>query len=74
MKLTDFLAERKIKAVEFGPKIGVSPQAVRRYCLGARIPDRKTMARIFSITDGAVAANDFFGLPTSSPRADESTA
>lgn len=71
MKLSDFLAERNIKAVDFGPQIGVSPQAVRRYCLGERIPDRKTMARIFGVTDGLVAANDFFGLNGSDHQTDE---
>jgi hypothetical protein len=72
MKLSDFLAERNIKAVDFGPRIGVSPQAVRRYCLGERIPDRKTMARIFGATEGLVDANDFFGLKDSEHQPDES--
>ena len=62
MKLAEFLADRIIKPADFGGQIGVSYEAVRRYCTGERIPDREVMARIFSATDGAVTANDFFGL------------
>ena len=69
MKLADYLTDRNIKPADFGTQIGVSYEAVRRYCVGQRIPDRKTMALIFSATQGAVTADDFFGLEAVSHQA-----
>jgi hypothetical protein len=62
MKLADFLSERSISVPEFGRRIGLSAESVRRYCDGHRIPKRSVMSKIFEETGGAVAANDFFGL------------
>ena len=74
MKLADYLADRSIKPADFGGQIGVSYEAVRRYCTGERIPDREVMARIFGATGGAVTANDFFGLEVAGHSAPEAAA
>lgn len=41
----------------------VSTAAVSRYINGRRRPDPAVMQRIFALTEGAVAPNDFYRLP-----------
>ena len=67
MKLSDFLSERGISGPEFGRRINVSAEAVRRYC-ESRVPKPNVMRKIVLETDGMVTANDFFGIeePSSS--------
>jgi hypothetical protein len=60
MKLAAYLAEKDIGNAEFGVEIGRTAEAVRRYALGLRIPDRKTMPRIVNATGGLVGPADFF--------------
>ncbi len=60
MKLQDWLAQEGIEVRDFAPRIGRTPEAVRRYVSGERIPDRETMPLIASETAGAVMPNDFF--------------
>lgn len=63
MKLADFLTARNISAPEFGRRIGVSGETVRRYCQGMRTPRRVQMALIKTATEGQVTPNDFVDLP-----------
>lgn len=60
MTLRDWLIEKKVPAAVFAGRIGRSPEAVRRYINGERIPDKSTMPRIVAVTDGDVMPNDFF--------------
>jgi len=62
MKLSDFLADRNIGVPEFGRRIGVSAETIRRYCDEGRVPKPIIMRRIFAATDGLVTPNDFAGL------------
>lgn len=62
MPLKDWLSANNKTFGEFGAEIGRSGEAVRRYAIGLRIPDRDTMPEIARATDGAVTANDFFGI------------
>lgn len=60
MTLRDWLIEKKVTTAEFATRIGRSPEAVRRYINGDRIPDKSTMPLIVNETAGAVMPNDFF--------------
>ena len=60
MLLADYLKVHDFTLAGFGERIGVSPEAVRRYIGGERIPTKDIMARIREATSGAVQANDFF--------------
>lgn len=60
MKLADWLREQKLTFTAFAARIDVSPETVRRYAAGERIPEREVMPRIVAETDGKVQANDFY--------------
>jgi transcriptional regulator with XRE-family HTH domain len=60
--LQEFLAEASLDRHQFAARINVSPEAVRRYLKGERIPDKSVMSRIAFATEGKVTANDFFGM------------
>lgn len=62
MQLQDWLSANSVSIPDFAKRINRTPEAVRRYAAGARIPDRETMPLIAAETDGAVTANDFFGI------------
>lgn len=62
MTLSDYLAEAQLGRRQFAKVIGVSPEAVRRYLNGERMPDREVMSRIALATGCKVTANDFFGI------------
>lgn len=62
MTLKDWLAAKGVSVPEFASRISRTPEAVRRYAAGERIPDRDTMPLIARETEGEVTANDFFGL------------
>jgi hypothetical protein len=67
MKLGDWLEARELRPADFAPRINRTAEAVRRYVVGERIPDRETMPLIVRETGGEVTANDFFDLPTACP-------
>ena len=60
MKLEDFLTAVGRSRAEFAREIGVSEVAVTRYIGGKRTPRADVLARIASVTKGAVTPNDFF--------------
>lgn len=62
MTLSEYLKEAAIARADFARQIGVSPETVRRYIEGERIPDRERMAKIALATGCRVTANDFFGI------------
>lgn len=62
MTLKDWLEREKLSNVEFARMIDRTPEAVRRYANGERIPDKETMPLIVDRTRGFVTANDFFGI------------
>lgn len=64
MTLGQYLEEQKITPAEFGRRVSRSRAAISRYVAGDRIPDRDTMVKIVTATQGAVTANDFYA-PTS---------
>jgi transcriptional regulator with XRE-family HTH domain len=63
MTLTEYLHANDLTASEFARRMGVSPQAVHRYCDGGRVPRKPEMEKILDLTDGLVTPNDFFGVP-----------
>ncbi|MBW6531906.1 helix-turn-helix domain-containing protein [Sphingomonas sp. RRHST34] len=62
MKLRDWLKKEGMEARDFAPLIGRTPEAVRRYVTGDRIPDKETMPLIAKATRGSVMPNDFFSI------------
>ncbi|MGQ2942897.1 MAG: helix-turn-helix domain-containing protein [Blastomonas fulva] len=62
MTLDNWMTERGMSNAQFAPQIDTTPEAVRRYRKGLRIPDKETMLKIGSVTAGNVTANDFFGM------------
>ena len=62
MKLRDWLQQAGYTQDEYGRRIGVSQQAIGRYC-DERIPPRSIMVRIYCDTCGVVTPNDFYNLP-----------
>lgn len=64
MTLKDWLAANDVTIAQFAARIERSAEAVRRYVVGDRIPDRDTMPNIVRETDGGVTPNDFFDIAT----------
>ncbi|AJR24541.1 helix-turn-helix domain-containing protein [Sphingobium sp. YBL2] len=62
MTLKEWLASKRMSVSRFAEMIERSPEAVRRYVNGDRIPDRETMPLIVQTTKGKVTPNDFFGV------------
>jgi DNA-binding transcriptional regulator YdaS (Cro superfamily) len=60
--LKEYLDDAQVDHRTFAARINVSPETVRRYINGDRIPDKQRMSRIALATNGQVTANDFFGL------------
>lgn len=59
MKLNDWITTvAKISLAEFAGRLGVSRQAITRYCAGERMPDAEMVERIVKATDGAVTVAD----------------
>jgi hypothetical protein len=60
--LATYLQDRGISEARFAEMIGVSQAAVNRYIAGKRRPRRAVVLRIMAATQGAVTANDLYGL------------
>jgi transcriptional regulator with XRE-family HTH domain len=68
MKIEEYMAREQITARELARRVGVTEAAVSRWLAGICRPSGRNMARVASVTAGAVMANDWFsslpGLPT----------
>ena len=62
MTLDSWLTLNGLAEAEFGKRIGRKQASVNRYRRGKRIPDNRTMRKIFKATKGQVTANDFYGI------------
>ena len=62
MTLDEWLTTHKKTCSEtaFGELIGKTQQSVNRYRRGVQMPDRETMAKIVTATQGQVQPNDFY--------------
>ena len=60
MKLTDWLSETETSKTDLAVRLGVTPEAVRFWCIGRSIPRRETLQAIAAATDGKVTASDFY--------------
>ena len=60
--LNTYLTRNGLSRAQFAARIGVTPEAVRKYLGKERIPTREVMERIVEETSGEVTANDFFGI------------
>lgn len=64
MKLKDWRKGRKLTMEAAGEILGLSQASLSRIEAGKQWPDRPTMERIQTATDGAVAPNDFIHEPS----------
>ena len=62
MKLADYLRKENLSARDFAGQIAVTPEAVRLYLRGKRIPRSETMLAIHLETRGAVTPDDFYAV------------
>jgi hypothetical protein len=60
MRLAEYLIRNQITSTEFGAKIGVCSETVRRYVKGERFPNKVILARIEEVTKGKVLPNDLY--------------
>ncbi len=67
MHIRAYLQKTRKTCTAFAKEIGVTHSAVVKYAGGKIIPRPPIMARIQKATDGAVMANDFFGLNETPP-------
>jgi transcriptional regulator with XRE-family HTH domain len=65
MKLLSYLREANLKQADFAGRVGVTEAAVSRWCNGKGRPSWDVLARIASVTGGAVTAADF--MPDAAP-------
>ncbi len=61
MTLDEYLAQENLSTKGFAKLIGLTPEAVRLYRTGQRMPRKLLMTRIAQATDGKVRARDFYG-------------
>lgn len=59
MKLDEWLKHTETTEQVFAAAIGRTQQSVNRYRNGRQTPDLRTMAKIASVTKGAVGVGDF---------------
>lgn len=62
MTLQDYLTKSGTKRSELARALGVSAVSIHRYLKLGAIPPAPTMLKIFEVTDGQVAPNDFYGV------------
>lgn len=62
MTLDQYLTDNEITEAVFADKIGADQSTVNRLRKKGQVPSKPLMARIFDETEGAVRADDFFGL------------
>jgi DNA-binding XRE family transcriptional regulator len=63
-KLGEYIRAQGITRSEFARRMGVSAQAVNRYCDGDRIPRLPQLRKIYELTGGDVTPNDFYCGPS----------
>lgn len=60
MTLPEWLDQNNVSKADLAKSLGVSPEAVRVWCVGRSIPRQAMIAKIRAHTGGQVTANDFF--------------
>jgi len=65
MTLASWLNSSNLTPTAFADLIGVSRQAMWRYCSNERVPRPEILKRIHKATSGKVTANDFMLAPAS---------
>lgn len=58
MLLADYLTTREISIPDFAKLVERSPEGVRLWVKGQRMPGTSDIVKIYEITSGAVCAND----------------
>ena len=63
MELKEFLQTEDVAVPAFAEEMGVRPWTIYRYIRKERKPTEEQMAKIYKLTNGKVAPNDWFDLP-----------
>jgi DNA-binding transcriptional regulator YdaS (Cro superfamily) len=63
MKLTEYLAQEKLKPAHFALRLGVPASTVMRWIKGERTPSLASMDNISKATKGEVTSKDFLPEP-----------
>jgi hypothetical protein len=58
--LSEYMKEQQLTDEMFGDMVGRCRLQILRYRQGTQIPSRRTMARIFKVTGGAVPPSSFY--------------
>ena len=58
-----WLQQHRMRIPTFALRVGVQPDAVRKWIKGERLPNRANMAKIWRATEGAIGPNEFQHLP-----------
>ena len=59
MTLSDYMKANRLSRAEMAEKLAVTPEAVRKWMAGERVPRPEIMARIFRVTGRKVTPSDF---------------
>jgi transcriptional regulator with XRE-family HTH domain len=63
MTLSEFMKADSLDAAELAARLKVSPEAVRKWLRGERIPRPAQMAAILEVSGGRVGAASFYASP-----------
>lgn len=63
MDLKDWLEQKKWGYADLARECEFDPETGRRYALKKRVPKKPHGQKIFVVTGGQVAPNDFYDLP-----------
>lgn len=63
MTLDEFMQAHRLSARDVAERVGVGPEAVRKWLRGERIPRPAQMTRIHEISAGAVQPATFYPAP-----------
>jgi transcriptional regulator with XRE-family HTH domain len=62
MTLDQYIRDKGLTNAEFGELVGANHSTISRLRKSSQVPSPDLMVAIFELTEGAVSANDFYGI------------
>ena len=62
MTLDQYIRDKGLTNAEFGELVGANHSTISRLRKGKQVPGPDLMVAIYEVTEGAVSANDFYGI------------